>query len=138
MNDPNPLPPISSPFGGGTPVQPPALAPKNWADAPKIVKGWAYQLTWLGIITTPFFIFMSFSEAKDTVEAVITSIIYAAFSGFIIWLNIGLKKGFRGAWTAQFVVSVVGLLGFPLGTIIHGHILSKWSKPDVKAWFGRS
>jgi hypothetical protein len=138
MNEPNPLPPIASPYGGGTPIQPPPLQPKEWANAPKIVKGWAYPLTWLGIIFLPLVIIMTFVTAKDPIEAVIAAILYGILFCVDIWLNINLKRGTRAAWTGQIVLSAFGLLGFPVGTLIHRYVLSQWFKPDVKAWFGQS
>jgi len=40
------------------------------------------------------------------------------------------------AWAAQRFLSVLGLLLFPVGTAMHWLILSRWSRPDVKEWFG--
>ena len=53
-----------------------------------------------------------------------------------IWLYAGISKGIRSAWTVQIVYSAFGLMGFPLGTLINGYLLSQWFRDDTKAWFG--
>lgn len=36
------------------------------------------------------------------------------------------------------VLSIIGILAFPIGTIISVYILTKWFNPDLKAWYGVS
>ena len=44
-------------------------------------------------------------------------------------------KGWRSGWTLQLIVSLLNLLNFPFGTIVHGAILCLWFRPEVKQWF---
>jgi hypothetical protein len=137
VNDFNP-PPIPDPFQVPTP---PTLAERDWKNAPPVIKNWAYPLTWLGIIALPLvmlFPFIDTHESHDRGELIAMTTAYGVALAITVWLNRGLKKGTPAAWTVQFISSILGLCGFPLGTIINGYILSKWSKPEVKAWFGMS
>jgi hypothetical protein len=140
---PPPIPnPIDPNFAG--PIGPRG----DWASAPKIVKGWAYPLTWLGIVVLPIVMGLALFGGGDarTAERIgaaggpqgmVVAIIYGALWAYTIWLNRSLKKGAPAAWAGQIALSALGLLGFPVGTIIHGYILSQWFKPEVKAWFGQ-
>ena len=70
-------------------------APRNWLSAPPVVKGWAYQLSWLaiaiailGIVAVPF-------AGETPAEKVGGVIFYVVLLAFFIWLNRGLKKECR-------------------------------------------
>jgi hypothetical protein len=133
----DPPPPIPTPDGHVQPA--PAAAPTrvDWQNAPPVVKGWAYTLSWLSIIGCAIFLLVTwFGEDVEVVEKIVMSVLYGGFFALSIWLNRGLRHGKRAAWTVQLVLSCLGLLGFPLGTMINGYILSHWSKPETKAWFG--
>lgn len=134
-------PPIPSPDGNLPPVAP-VVSNGDWQSAPPIVRGWAYPLTWLAIVVFPILILVSLmggdKDLSSPGERIILAAIYALFFGGAIWLNRALKKGAPAAWIVQIIFSALGLLGFPLGTIIHGYILSQWFKPETKAWFGQS
>jgi hypothetical protein len=95
----------------------------------------------LAIVVFPILVLVSLmggdSDASSPAERVILAAIYALFFGGAIWLNRALKKGAPAAWVVQIIWSALGLLGFPLGTLIHGYILSQWFKPETKAWFGK-
>ena len=135
MNDFN-QPPIPDPFQQ-QPV--PQLASRDWKSAPPIVKGWAYPLTWLGIIILPLIIIAAIAGVGDnqsTFERIAAAGLYSVLLAVDIWLNRALKKGTSAAWTVQMIISILGLCGFPVGTLIHGYILSQWFKPETKAWFG--
>ena len=141
MNDFN-QPPIPDPFQRLP--QLPSMQ-RDWKSAPPIIKGWAYPLTWLSIIIMPLVMLGTFLGAGDErgetmslSEKIVIVFFYGIFWVLSIWLNRAFKKGVRAAWTVQFVGSILGLCGFPIGTMIHGYILSQWSKPEVKAWFGMS
>lgn len=77
-------------------------------------------------------------EDSNTGEKIGGLIVVALIFAMFAWLNRALKNGKPAAWTAQIVVSVFGLLGFPLGTAVHAYILSQWFKPETKAWFGKN
>jgi hypothetical protein len=140
MNDYSPAP-IPDPF-----QRPPQMpqTPRDWKNAPSVVRGWAYPLTWLGIIGMAIFIGVSLLGYSDPanaqpapmIERVIEAAVYSVFLAATVWLNYALKKGIAAAWTVQLIFSILGLCGFPLGTAINVYILSQWSKPEVKAWFG--
>ena len=52
-----------------------------------------------------------------------------------VWLLMSLRRGKPGAWEVTLVLSVLGLLAFPVGTLINIILLVKWFKPETKAWF---
>jgi hypothetical protein len=109
---------------------------KSWENAPKIVKGWAYPLSWLGIIFGVFAVLVGPFVVDEAVPVrAFLVLFWGAVLALLVWLNRGLKRGTQSAWTVQLILSIVGLLGFPLGTLINGYILSQWSKPEVKWWF---
>ncbi len=138
MNDPY-RPPIASPDGNVAPLPPASTVRGDWKSAPKIVRGWAYPLTWLGIIILPFILAGSLLSGNASGAARVgVAVLYGILLGGDIWLNRALRTGNRAAWTGQIVLSCFGLLGFPLGTAIHAYILSQWFKPETKAWFGQS
>lgn len=135
MNDFN-QPPIPDPFQTTTAL--PVIA-RDWQSAPPIVKGWAYPLTWLGIVVFPLLIIAVLAtggNSQSPAEGIAAAVVYGVFFVVTIWLNRALKKGTAVAWTVQIILSVLGLCGFPVGTLIHGYILSQWFKPETKAWFG--
>jgi hypothetical protein len=132
--------PIPSPDGNVRAPEPVTsnVVRGDWKSTPIVIRGWAYPLTWLyiGLFVLAFIAgLMSKDSASEKIGGlVIISLILAVF----IWLNRALRLGTSAAWTVQLVASVVGLLAFPLGTLIHGYILSQWFKPETKAWFGRN
>ena len=76
---------------------------------------------------------------QKTAESAIVQWVALLFYGGLgitsIWLLFGLKRGYPSAWTVQMILSIVGLIMFPLVTIISILILVNWFKPDTKAWF---
>src|SRR5437867_11488884 len=107
--------------------------PRDWRNAPKVVKGWAYQLTWLGILLAVLgIVIVPTSERLSAAEKLFGVLFYVALLALNIWLNRAMKKGTPAAWMAQFILSVLGLLAFPLGTLINGYILSQWFKPESR------
>ena len=55
--------------------------------------------------------------------------------GVSLWLFRALAQGTPAAWSVGLVFSIIGLAGFPIGTIINGLILYYWVRPETKAWF---
>ncbi|HVF84639.1 MAG TPA: hypothetical protein VM821_01550, partial [Abditibacteriaceae bacterium] len=90
-------PPIPTPDGNIAPSQNvnSPLERGDWKSAPPIVRGWAYPLTWLGIVIFPILIFASFQGAagESGAENIGVAIVYGAFLAFVIWLNRALKNG---------------------------------------------
>lgn len=138
MHDPAYRPPIPTPDGNTPPLVPLMNVNRgDWQTAPPIVKSWVYPLSWLALVVLPLMMISALYMEVSQTERNIVFLIYAAFFLVVLWINRGIKKGARSVWAVQMILSVVGLLGFPIGTLIHGWILSQWFKPDVKAWFGR-
>lgn len=113
---------------------------RTWSNAPAGVRN-ARALAWLGVIVYGFFFIFAlmalFSGGLNgAAGSSIFMMIFALFFPFYIWLLSALKKGVRAAYSVQMILSILGLLGFPLGTIINGYILYQWSRPETKAWFG--
>ena len=133
------IPPPYRPVDGQLPSTAYTGAPvRTWETAPKIVKGWAYPLSWLGIV---FWSLVMMSSAVMDEEMGLRIVAFLASAGFfavMIWLNRGLKKGTQAAWILQIIFSTLWLLAFPLWTIVNGYVLSNWFKPETKAWFGQN
>ncbi len=153
MQDPTSRPPLPTPDGQILPPAPPVYEPGDWQGAPTIVKGWAYPLTWLGIVLQPFFLIGLFAARSIMGNVVVPLMLFnGALLVTQIYLNRTLKKRVPAAWIVQIALSVVviafqawsiatggarGATGI-IGILIHVYILSQWFKPDVKAWFSRS
>lgn len=141
MDSLNTPPPIPAPDGHVWPRQPvtlPAVQRGDWQNAPKIVKGWAYPLTWLAMIGLAVFLIVCVCNEMPAANKIAGVLFLVALMALVLWLNNALRKGVPVAWTVQIILSIIGLASFPLGTLIHGYILSQWFTPENKAWFGRS
>ena len=128
-------PPIPSPVEPPASTITPTQEPRIWKEAPQIVKS-VRLLTMLAIALLPLVAVGTFLMDGDAVEKAITAVIFGVFWLIAIYMLFALKAGTRAAWTVQLVLSILGLLSFPIGTIIHGYILFHWIKPETKAWFG--
>ena len=60
--------------------------------------------------------YMTMNDPKEKFLGVIYIVLGVLQLPFCIWLNNGITKGIRAAWTGQIVFSCLGLLGFPIGT----------------------
>lgn len=153
MQDPSFRPPIPTPDGRSAPMPPPVYGPGDWQGAPPVVKGWAYPLTWLGIVLQPFILIGLFAAGSILGRTQIPLIfITCVLLAMQIYLNRTLKKRVPTAWNAQIALSI-GVIVFQtwsiatngsrsaasiVGILIHVYILSQWFKPDVKTWFQRA
>ena len=54
---------------------------------------------------------------------------------FHIWLGLGLLAGKKSCWYMQVVLSVIGLLAFPIGTVLNGIILFLFFRPNIREYF---
>lgn len=145
QNPQNPYqpPPIASPDGRVAPPPIPNAANSvvrgDYKTAPPIVKS-ARALALLTIIVGALFLVgaLMIIDSTGSIEAsarpLLLSILCVGMGG---WLSFGHRQGQSVAWTGQVVLSAIGLTGFPIGTLIHGYLLSKWFAPEVKAWYGR-
>ena len=75
-------------------------------------------------------------RARETAQAFLLTLGCFGFAALYIWLLVGLKRRYLAAWRVQAALAVLALLAFPLGTILHALILTRWFKPETKAWFG--
>lgn len=63
------------------------------------------------------------------------ALIAAAFGTFFLVIGLGLLKRKRFAWYLQVAMSVLGLLGFPFGTIVNGLILAFFFQAPVRNYY---
>lgn len=113
---------------------------RTWKNAPSGVRD-ARTLAWLGAVFSGIIvIIMLVLFVKQGAQGILGSsaflLIYVVFFPLYVWLLLGLKRGTKGAYYVQMIVSIIGLIGFPVGTLINGYILYKWFRPETKAWFG--
>jgi tetratricopeptide (TPR) repeat protein len=120
------------------PAGAPAAAPRRLADAPQIVRS-IRSLYWLGIFLWSLGLIGLLAARgepdQSPGETLVGLILATAILGVTIWLLWAVPRGHPAAFSVQLVVSALGLLGFPLGTILHGYILYCWLKPETRAWF---
>lgn len=138
-----PSPGLPLPVLTGTQIA--AREPQEWQNAPRIVRD-ARLVNGLGVILCLLGVLAMVlttlggerggDAPNDPVTAFVLLAVYGGIAVLLMWLIRSLKRGLAAAWTVQMVLSILGLLGFPLGTIIHGMILSRWFQPETKAWFG--
>ncbi len=57
------------------------------------------------------------------------------FAAFFIVIGVGLLKRKKFAWYLQIAMSVIGLVGFPIGTILNAAILVLFFQPAVREHF---
>ena len=65
----------------------------------------------------------------------LTLVLSAAFGAYFLLIGLGLLKKKRYAWYMQVAMSVLGLLGFPVGTIINGVILAFFFRSSIRSHF---
>lgn len=133
-------PPLPTPDGNVFAPEPtPIVARGDWKSAPFVIRCCAYPLTWLGIIIPPCFVlFVFFQKSPVSEEKIFLTVLAGLCAFFAISLNDVLLTGKHSGWIIQLIVSVLGLLWFPIGTAINTYILSQWFKPETKAWFGKN
>lgn len=54
---------------------------------------------------------------------------------FFFAVGQGLLRGKKMAWYAQVMMSVLGLFGFPIGTVLNGIILYFFFQPPIRNYF---
>lgn len=125
-----PLPVLSPPPAAASGKQPSIVR-----DA-RIVNLLGLGICVIGVLGMMAVLFGEVETADNQAGAVFGILVYVCFGALNLWLARGHKRGNPAAWSVQRFVSVLCLLGFPLGTLIHALLLSKWFKPETKAWFG--
>jgi tetratricopeptide (TPR) repeat protein len=114
--------------------------PRSIADAPQIVKSirWLYWLfNFMGAMAV-IAILLQGQQWEGPAGRWVLALIPLGLLGLSIWLLVAIPRGTRAAYYVQMVLSGLGLLGFPIGTLLHGYILYYWVKPETKEWFGVS
>lgn len=90
------------------------------------------------IIAAAVVVAIRFAGDKQEMDPVVAAIL-AAFLGILgllgVMIGMGLLRLQSWARTAQIVLSCIGLLGFPIGTIIHALILFYLFRPGMSALF---
>ena len=113
MQSPHTPPPIPTPDGQvrGVPI---STTRGDWQTAPKIVKGWAYPLTWLAMIGFVLLtIFVLMADTIQGAEKIGLLLFYAIFFAGSIWPESRAQK--RHASRVDSANDLVGfwLVGFP-------------------------
>jgi hypothetical protein len=67
---------------------------------------------------------------------VLLGVLGFAASAYFVFLGIGLLKGWKAAWYGQIVMSVIGLTGFPVGTVLNAVILFLLFRRNTRGYFG--
>lgn len=56
----------------------------------------------------------------------------ALLAAFFVWLGVALLRARKWAWFAQVTLSVIGLLNFPVGTVLNAVILVFFFRDPVR------
>jgi hypothetical protein len=139
MNEPTFESPIPTPDGhvlNRNDIDADEVYSRPWKQAPSIVRGGAYPVALLYGFFGLIFMLIGLLPDEGSGEKVAIVIGGLILVGLTVWLCKGFKNHSKTVWRVQIVLSCIGILGFPLGTIIHGFILSQWFSPETKAWFG--
>lgn len=142
--DPFSRAPISTPDGRVGPRAPmPIMNRDDWRSAPQIVRSvYFLGIFGLAMLALGFVVSLVLSITAPQQDEKVMAVAYLAACAIglalQVWIISALRKGTPGFWVVQIILSVMGLLSFPLGTVINGYILSQWFNPEVKAWFGRA
>lgn len=110
----------------------------DWQCAPKLVRIWAYYLAVISIALLAAMLIgaaLTTNDLKFYDRSIVLGFFVLPLS-INIWLAISLRNGGKTAWVLQVIVSFTGLITFPIGTILHAYILSRWFRPETKSWFG--
>jgi hypothetical protein len=136
--EPNPSQALPIPLPEGLPPSPvPVVKSGDWHSAPLVVRSWAYTLAFLSMWIVFLFGALSLIGPEPMPQKIGITIFCLALFAVFLWQRKKLQNSAILAWKLQILLSILGLIWFPLGTLIHGYILSQWFKPEVKAWFGQ-
>jgi hypothetical protein len=118
----------------------PGAGPRRLADAPQIVKSirWLYWLFIFIWVMAAVEIVLQGRQWEDPAGRWVLALLPLGLLGLSVWMLAAVPRGKRPAYYVQMVLSALGLLGFPLGTLLHGYILYYWVRPETKEWFGVS
>lgn len=83
-----------------------------------IVMGGAGLFMAVGAVMSP-----GASGPVGLVELIVIAVFCLGFAGFQLWVGLGLRKLRRSGRIAGGIVAAIGLLGFPLGTLINAYVL---------------
>ncbi len=113
---------------------------RTWSNAPMGVRN-ARALAWLGALGCGCTLIMLIvlvvtSALSQDISRTIVLLIDSIMFPFYVSLINGLKIGSKMAYKVQRVLSIIGLINLPVGTLINAYILFYWTKPETKAWFG--
>lgn len=92
------------------------------------IKSWGFLQMVGGVITLAVGGFVVAGILSDGIEASLSisgafALGAVAYGGILLWLGIGLRKLRPGARIGSAILAGIGLLGFPVGTLINGYVL---------------
>ena len=80
-------------------------------------------------------VFAGLNAAERAMALVVYGVLMIAGGGLYLTAGRGLLKLEPYGRSAQMVINMIGLLGFPIGTIIYGVFIHYFSRPGVKLLF---
>jgi hypothetical protein len=109
---------------------------RSWANAPPGAKT-ARLLIILTILYYALWVLVGASTwTVPSREGVYLVAFFGSLIVFQLWMLRGLRQGHKACYYIQWILSTIGLLAFPVGTIISAIVLMKWKRPETRAWFG--
>jgi len=75
------------------------------------------------------------SHARASGLGVGGTVLFALVTVLGLGLGFGIVGQRRWAWLACWIFALLGLLVFPLGTLVWGIVLGYWFRPETKRWF---
>jgi hypothetical protein len=95
-------------------------------------------------LATAAYMFVSFATGErwqglDPINWLVPGAFCMVFAASQAWLFQEIGRRNPKAWSVQHILAILYMIVFfPLGTIIYAFLLSKWTKPETKAWFGQA
>lgn len=92
------------------------------------IKSWGFLQVVGGVLTLTAGAFIVAGILSNGIEASLSisgaiALGALAYGGILLWLGIGLRKLRPGARIGSAILAGIGLLGFPIGTLINGYVL---------------
>ena len=137
-------PPIAAPPQGVAPPAPRMTTRAGGGEIPTVVRVARllnFIAVFLALLAALFWVMCIFAvkrgqPAGEIAMVAFGGLVVMAFGLFLGWVGKSLGEANSLAWRLQMGLSVMGVGGFPVGTIVGVYVLVNWFKPEIKAWFG--
>lgn len=119
-------------------------AARSLSDAPVVVRVvrvlWLLPLVVTGSVVLAIVVWPLWAGTSSGVQDPALLIVWFSIMGgtwlVSLLLSAAIGRGHLAAWYVELVLLILGLVAFPVGTVLSGLILFFWLKPETRGWFG--